>query len=99
MCKDRPDDERCAKFTSPQPETTTAAPETTTAAPETTTAAAETPAAVPTSEGPAEVTVEITKLDEHDPKVTIKKEPCNKPECPPEPTPKPTPAPCEPGGE
>merc|ERR1719316_2556615 len=45
MCKDRPDDERCAKFTSPTPETTTTtAPETTTittttAAPETTTPA------------------------------------------------------------
>jgi hypothetical protein len=107
MCKDRPDDERCAKFTSPEPETTTtAAPETTTAAEETTTAAPATtteapatPAAVTTQEGPAEVTVEIKELTEHEPKVTVKKA-CEKPEeCPPTPTPKPTPAPCEKGGK
>jgi len=50
-------------------------------------------------QGPAEVTIGIVKIDEHDPKVTVKKEPCGKPECPPEPTPAPTPAPCEKGGK
>jgi hypothetical protein len=99
MCKDRPDDERCAKFTTPPPETTTAAPEET----------ATTPAAVEAAEGPMEVTVEIKKLTEHEPKVTVKKEePCEEPECPPKPTPapcekggppKPTPAPCDKGGK